>query len=93
MQTIEVITTPSTRQLDDLKVHDWAIWTHEPAEFPWVYNETEVCYFLSGNVTVIPDEGEGAAIEMGKGHLVTFPKGLACRWIIHEAVRKHYQFS
>jgi len=93
MQTIEVISPPSTQPLDDLNVNDWAIWTHKPDEFPWVYHATEICYILNDKVTVIPDEGKGAAVKIGKEHWVTFPKGFACRWIIHETVRKHDQFS
>ena len=32
-------------------------------------------------------------VRMGKGDLVTFPKGLDCTWQVKQAVRKHYQFG
>ncbi len=84
------ISQPDEVELNALGVSDWAIWTHEAADFPWYYEMEETCYFLQGKVTVIPTDGE--AVEMGKGDLVTFPQGMECQWIIHEAVRKHYRF-
>ena len=40
---------------------------------------------------VVPEEGE--PVEMGKGDLVTFPKGMNCTWKIRKNVRKHYTFE
>jgi uncharacterized cupin superfamily protein len=42
-------------------------------------------------VVVTPEGGE--AVEMGKGDLVTFPKGMSCTWKIRKNVRKHYKFG
>ncbi len=91
MEQIKVTHNPSDDVLEEQGVFDWSIWTHEAADFPWMYAEQETCYFLDGRVTVIPEGGE--AVEMGKGDLVTFPRGMECRWIIHEPVRKHYRFA
>jgi uncharacterized cupin superfamily protein len=91
MAKIKIKSGLTEQELDDMGVFNWSIWSHEAADFPWMYAEEETCYFLEGKVTVIPEGGE--AVEMGAGDLVTFPKGMECRWIIHEAVRKHYIFK
>ena len=80
---------PDGKQLADLKVKSWPTWTKEPSVFDWHYDEEEICYFLEGDVTVKTDQGE---ISIGKGDLVTFPKGLSCAWHVKQAVRKHYCF-
>ena len=46
---------------------------------------------LEGEVTVTPDGGE--PVKFGAGDLVVFPAGMDCRWDVHKAVRKHYQFG
>ena len=46
---------------------------------------------LEGEVTVTPEGGE--AVKFGAGDLVVFPAGMDCRWDVHKAVRKHYQFG
>lgn len=78
-------------RLRDLGVHGWPVWSKEPSEFPWTYDETETCYLLAGKVVVTPEQGE--AVEFGKGDWVVFPRGLSCTWKILETVRKHYDFS
>lgn len=91
MTEIQITPQAGDSLIDELDVKSWSIWSHEAADFPWFYGEAETCYFLEGKVTVIPSNGE--SVEMGKGDLVTFPKNMECRWIIHEAVRKHYRFG
>ena len=78
-------------RLNELGVFDWPTWSKEASKFPWHYNATEICYFLAGDVTVTPEDGE--SVRMGKGDLVTFPAGMACTWEIHHAVNKHYDFK
>jgi|GEM_PF-44232 len=78
-------------RLKSLGVRQWPIWSKEPSEFPWTYDETETCYLLEGRVIVTPEGGE--PVEFGKGDLVTFWSGLQCTWKILETVRKHYNFS
>jgi mannose-6-phosphate isomerase-like protein (cupin superfamily) len=44
-------------------------------QFPWTYDEREVCWLLEGEVTVTPTDGRKPAT-FGKGDLVTFPAGV-----------------
>ncbi len=81
---------PGARRLKALDVINWPIWTKEPSTFEWSYDEPEMCYFLEGEVVVKTDAGE---VTIGKGDLVTFPKGLSCTWQVKHAVRKHYRFG
>ena len=48
------------------------------------------CLLLEVEVTVTPDGG--GPVKFGAGDLVVFPAGMDCRWEVHQAVRKHYQF-
>jgi len=79
---------PDEKKLEELGVKNWPIWEKEVSEFDWYYDTNETCYFLEGKVEVITENGEKVIIE--KGDLVTFPKGLKCRWKVIEPVRKHY---
>jgi uncharacterized protein len=92
MDEIRVERNVSEDRLRELGVRDWPIWTKEESEFPWFYDEEETCYFLEGDVVVTPKEG-AQQVRIGKGDLVTFPRGMSCHWDIHKAVRKHYHFS
>jgi len=61
------------------------------SNFPWTYEDKEICYLLEGDVIVTPDGGE--PVQIGKGDLVTFPAGMSCTWDILTPVRKHYRFG
>lgn len=91
MTAIRIESAPARERLAALGVFDWSIWTKEVSDFPWRYEESETCYFLDGDVTVTPEGG--APVRMGRGDLVTFPAGMACRWEVHAPVRKHYAFG
>jgi uncharacterized cupin superfamily protein len=91
MSEIQIQRNPDARELESLGVASWPVWEKEQSEFPWRYDERETCYLLEGDVTVTPEGG--APVRFGKGDLVTFPAGMACRWKIHQAVRKHYRFG
>ncbi|MCW8826852.1 MAG: cupin domain-containing protein [Gammaproteobacteria bacterium] len=82
---------PEDSRLNALAVTSWPIWEKEVSEFPWHYDEQEICYLLEGEVEVTPDGGEVASF--GAGDLVTFPAGMDCYWKITKAVRKHYRFG
>jgi len=82
---------PTDDQLSQLGVYNWPIWTKEISEFPWTYDEQEICYFLEGDVVVTPAAGE--PVQVGKGDLVTFPTGLSCTWQVSSPVKKHYRFG
>ncbi|MBT8406294.1 MAG: cupin domain-containing protein [Deltaproteobacteria bacterium] len=91
MRQIKIDHEPSKDHLEKLGVSSWPIWTKEVSEFPWQYDAQETCYLLEGDVVVTPEDGE--AVEIKKGDLVTFPKGMKCRWNIRKDVRKHYKFE
>lgn len=91
MDEIRIERNPDKQRLKELGISGWPIWTKEASEFPWTYDEPETCYFLEGDVVVTP--GGGEPVKMGKGDMVTFPKGLSCTWQIRKDVRKHYQFG
>ena len=42
-------------------------------------------------MTATPNDGE--PVTFGAGDLVVFRTGMECRWDVHKAVRKHYQFG
>lgn len=91
MTDIKIEHNPSQQRLNELDVSNWGIWEKEVSEFPWTYDATETCYFLSGEVVVTPEGGE--PLSMAKGDLVTFPKGMSCRWDIRQAVKKYFTFE
>ncbi len=91
MQKIIVEHRPTSQQLEKLGIAGWPIWTKEKSEFPWTYDEKEICYFINGKVIVTP-KGE-SPIEIEAGDLVTFPEGLTCTWKILSDVKKHYKFG
>ena len=82
---------PTEEKLEKLNVRSWPVWEKEESEFPWYYDEKEVCYILKGEVVVTPDDG--TPVSFGEGDLVVFDEGLRCTWQINKAIRKHYQFG
>jgi hypothetical protein len=68
----------------------WPIWTCEPSVFEWGYSSTERCLLLEGEAVV---EARGREFSFKAGDYVVFPKGLACRWRVTKAIRKHYTFE
>lgn len=81
---------PTTEELQKLNLFSWPIWECQPSTFDWHYDEQETCYILEGKVTVETDAG---SVSFEKGDLVVFPKGLSCKWVVHEKVSKHYKFG
>ncbi len=81
---------PTKEELEKLGVKKWGIWTKEPSQFDWSYDEKETCYILEGDVDVETPDG---VVHFQAGDLVTFEPGLDCKWIVKKAVRKHYKFG
>lgn len=79
------------KQIKEMGISSWPIWTKEVSEFPWTYDEKESCYFLEGEVEVIPQNGTPVKIQ--KGDFVVFPQGLSCTWKVKKFVKKHYKFG
>ncbi len=91
MDQILVEHNPAPAKLDVMGVFQWPIWTKEESTFPWTYSSREICYILEGEVTVTPENGD--PVHIGEGDLVIFPAGMNCQWQIHQAIRKHYDFT
>lgn len=91
MTPIDIEHHPDAKRLRELGVTGWPVWTREASEFPWFYEEREICYFLQGEAAVTTEDGR--TVTMGKGDLVIFPPGMACTWKIRQAVRKHYRLG
>lgn len=91
MSEIKIISNPEEAMLNALQVDAWSIWEKEISEFPWTYDAEETCYFLQGEVTVTPQNG--VPVKMGKGDMVTFPRGMSCIWEVIKPVKKRYQFA
>lgn len=83
------VENPTAEKIREMKA--CPIWEKEESVFDWEYDNEETCLLLEGQVEVTTEDG--LAVEFGKGDLVTFPKGLKCKWNIKKAVRKHYRFS
>ncbi|MHA1300134.1 MAG: cupin domain-containing protein [Candidatus Helarchaeota archaeon] len=81
---------PSKEDLDSLGVNSWSPWECDPSVFDWEYDSEEWAYVLEGNVVVKTPTGE---VEIKKGDLVKFPKGLKCTWDVKKKIRKVYTFK
>jgi uncharacterized cupin superfamily protein len=65
------------------------VWECTPGEFPSVKDGiTEEMVFLSGDATIISDDGTES--EIGPGVLIVTPDGWTGRWKIRQTVRKIY---
>ena len=91
MDEIKIEHNPDEENLKKQGVFSWPIWTKEASQFPWTYDDKETCFILEGNVIVTPEVGK--PVEISKGDLVTFPKGMSCKWNIRKDIRKHYKFG
>ena len=70
-------------------IRSWPVWEKEISRFPWMYDATEECLILEGEITVETSRGR---FNLLPGDFVTFRKGLQCTWDISQPVRKHYNF-
>jgi uncharacterized cupin superfamily protein len=77
-------------KLKKLKVSDWSPWECEPSTFDWQYDCDESAYILEGRVKVKTAEEE---VEIKKGDIIHFPKGLKCSWNVIEKIKKVYTFK
>jgi uncharacterized cupin superfamily protein len=84
------IEKPTEQRLKELNIKSWSPWECEPSTFDWQYDCDESAYVLEGKVKVKTSEEE---VEIKKGDLVYFPKGLKCQWHVIEKIRKVYTFE
>lgn len=92
MLPIMVEQQPAAERLERLGVRDWPSWSCEVSQFPWQYDQREVCYLLEGQAVITPD-GDGASVEIAAGDLVVFPAGMSCQWEVLQPVRKQYRIG
>lgn len=90
MDKIIVEKNPTQEKLEGLGVSSWPTWNCGISEFDWTYDDTETCYFLEGHVVV---ESQNQKVEVNKGDIAIFPKGLKCTWRVTEPVKKVYKFG
>ncbi len=90
MARVKVV-KPTNEELKKLGVKSWPEWSCEVLRFPWEYDEDETCYILEGRVIVETEDGE--KVEIKKGDLITFLKGLKCVWDVKERIRKVYKLG
>lgn len=80
---------PTPEKLEELDVESWDEWSCNPSEFDWQYPDDETAYVKKGRV-VVTEEG-GGKVEIKAGDLVSFPRGLKCRWKVIERIEKVYK--
>ena len=78
------------KEIENMGILSWPIWTCEISEFDWEYKDAESCYLLDGEVEV---QSEFEKVQFSRGDFVIFPRGLKCRWKVTKPVRKHYSFG
>jgi hypothetical protein len=84
------IERPTEEKLKSLNIESWSPWECEPSTFDWEYDSEETAYVFEGKVKVKTPSG---IVEVKKGDLVTFPKGLKCTWEVVDKIRKVYTFK
>lgn len=81
---------------------DWPLWESNEADPPLVDGKVHFDYngdygservlVASGRATLTPDEGMGAAFNVGPGDAIYLHFGFACTWTIHEPLVQHYGY-
>lgn len=84
------ITRPSKEELEKLGTANWSPWSCPVSTFDWEYDMEETAYVFEGRVEVETPSGK---VDISGGDLVTFPKGLKCKWKVLEPIRKVYVFK
>jgi len=79
---------PDEKRVDELGVRNWPTLEKEVCRIDWFFDSTEESYFLAGRVIVETEDGQ--RVEVKKGDLAVFPKGLKCTWFIEEPMQKHF---
>jgi uncharacterized protein len=67
------------------------LWTHEPAEFDYVFPGDETFHVLEGRVKIRLSGGD--VVELGPGDIASFAKGQASKWTISAAFKKFFVIS
>ena len=83
-----IVKKPTPESLEKLGVKTWPTLEKDPCKIDWFFDQTEESYFLAGRVIVATEDGQ--EVEVKKGDLAVFPKGLRCTWYIKEPMLKHF---
>ena len=75
-----IVKKPTPESLEKLGVKTWPTLEKDPCKIDWFFDQTEESYFLAGRVIVVTEDGQ--EVEVKKGDLAVFPKGLRCTWYI-----------
>ena len=78
--------------IEKMGCRKWGKWGCEPSEFPWKYDNDEVCLVLQGEFSV-KDDKTGDVMEVQAGDIAFFPKGMSCTWNVTKTVDKHFVFG
>ncbi len=74
-----------------LGIDSWGVWESGVREFPWEYDDTEMCYFEDGHVVI--ETPDGSTVEIVAGDFAKFPRGTKCTWKVLQPVKKRYKFG
>lgn len=87
--SIKVEAAPPPTRLCELEVSRWPVVDYAEGTCERVYEYSETCYFLRGLAELQTDDG--TTLLVGKGDLVTFPRGMKVRWRVTEKIVQHSQ--
>jgi len=85
---IQVNQNPTEKELEDLDIFKYPVWSTEVSSLQQTYDADKLCYFVEGEVLVNPIWGDSVHIK--KGDLTTFHAGVSCIWQIKSNVKIHY---
>ena len=81
----------SASEIIQYGIKNWPIWECEPSNFPWTYNEKEICLIIEGEATIKTEKGANYFIK--SGDLVEFSAGLCCEWQVIKSMKKHFRIG
>lgn len=67
------------------------LWTHEPADLPYVFPGDETFHVLGGEVTI--DVEGGDSVTLREGDIASFTKGQTSTWHITQPFKKFFVIS
>ena len=67
------------------------LWTHGPADLPYVFPGDETFHVLEGEVTIDVEGGE--SVTLRPGDIASFAKGQSSTWHITEPFKKFFVIS
>ncbi|CRK82176.1 cupin domain-containing protein [Neobacillus massiliamazoniensis] len=83
-----IIKQMSWEKAKSLGIDTWEVWDSGPSVTEGEFPEQETCYFLEGELLVTV----GDTVHLIQPNmLVSFPKGLPCKWEIPHYVKKAYK--